>query len=154
MDALRDGPTKNETAILSNVVDNKEVSGNIEKPFTQQGLTEAWKGFVEKIDDAPQLKSALGTREPILTNKWQVQYELDSGLQLDRLTLDIKPKLLGYLRSLFGNEAIEVHFKVSANIVQQPNVPYTEAERWESLVEKFPALAVLKTKFGLDFEHL
>ena len=106
------------------------------------------------IDDAPQLKSALSAREPHLAGNWQIEYELDTELQLNRLTLDLKPKLQGYLRRLFKNEAIEIQFKVSLHDVsQQPNIPYTDAERWNSLVERYPALSTLKSKFGLDFEH-
>lgn len=92
-------------------------------------------------------------REPILTEGWQVEYELDTELQLNRLTLDLKPKLLGFLRNRLRNEAIEIQFKISAGTDSKSNIPYTEAERWASLVEKYPALAMLKSKFGLDFEH-
>ncbi len=153
MDALRDEPKKEETGALSKKPGSSTVKSIPEKPFSQFELVEAWKNFVEDID-AAQLKSALSAREPVLAEKWQVQYELDSELQLNRLTLDLKPKLLGFLRESFKNEMIEIQFKVSANTIQQTRTPYTEAERWDSLVEKYPALAALKSRFGLDFEHL
>jgi len=78
---------------------------------------------------------------------------LETELQLNRLTDELKPKLLGYLRQRFQNEAIEIQFKISNHLNHAPNIPYTEAEKWSSLVEKYPALATLKSKFGLDFEH-
>jgi len=121
-------------------------------PFTHVELLDSWKSFVATIE-AAQLKSALGTREPQLTDGWQVEYELDTELQLTRLTLDLKPKLLGYLRTRLRNDAIEIQFKISAGTDSKSQTPYTEAERWASLVEKYPALAMLKSKFGLDFEH-
>ena len=115
-------------------------------------LLEAWKSFVSTIE-APQLKSALSAREPVLTSQWQIKYELDTELQFNRLTLDLKPKLLGYLRRRFENEAIEILFTVSDGTGAQPGIPYTEEERWSLLVSRYPALATLKSKFGLDFEH-
>jgi len=153
MEALRDEPKKKETGELFKDSGSSNVIEIPEKPFTQPGLVEEWKNFVESID-AAQLKSALSAREPVLAEKWQVHYELDSELQLNRLTLDLKPKLLGFLREVFKNERIEIQFKVSANTIPQTRTAYTEAERWDLLVEKYPPLAALKSKFGLDFEHL
>ena len=152
MDALRDAPKTEETHIISEAAADQYSTNESVYPFSQQELVEAWKIFVEKID-APQLKSALGAREPGITGEWQIEYELDTELQFNRLALDLKPKLQDYLRQHFRNEAIEIQFKVSTNTSQRSNVPYTDAERWALLVEKYPALAALKSKFGLDFEH-
>ena len=153
LDALRDEPKSNETNIVSDVTTNTYSKNETSHPFSQQELLEVWKIFVDKIDDAPQLKSALGTREPRISGEWQIEYDVDTDLQLNRLALDIKPKLQSYLRNHFGNEAIEVQFIVSASTDQKIHIPYTDAERWALLVEKYPPLATLKSKFGLDFEH-
>ena len=139
--------------IISEANTNQYIKNETFHPFLQEELINAWKIFVDKIADAPQLKSALGTREPSISGEWQIEYDVDTDLQLNRLALDIKPKLQAYLRNHFGNEAIEILFKVSDNASSKSNIPYTEAERWALLVEKYPALATLKSKFGLDFEH-
>lgn len=152
LDALREEPKPEDLGIVSEAAANQYSKNETTHLFSPQELLEAWKIFVGKIV-APQLKSALSAREPSLTGAWQIEYELDTELQLNRLTLELKPKLLGYLRHQFRNEAIEIQFKVSANAAHQSNIPYTDAERWSSLVEKYPALAALKSKFGLDFEH-
>ncbi|NEW81324.1 MAG: hypothetical protein GZ094_03020 [Mariniphaga sp.] len=152
MDALREEPTVEETSVVSETSPDQYSTNETVYPFSIQELLEAWKIFVEKID-APQLKSALGAREPVILDDWQIEYELDTELQLNRLALDLKPKLQGYLRHHFRNEAIEIQFKVSENASQRSNIPYTDAERWALLVEKYPPLAGLKAKFGLDFEH-
>ena len=141
-----------ETRIISEAAADQYSTNKTVYPFSQKELLDVWKIFVETIN-APQLKSALGTREPNITGEWKIEYELDTELQLNRLALDLKPKLQGYLRQHFRNEDIEVQFKVSTAASQNSNVPYTESERWSLLVERYPALAVLKSKFGLDFEH-
>jgi DNA polymerase III subunit gamma/tau len=102
--------------------------------------------------EAPQLKSVLSVREPVLKDQWRVEYELDNELQLQRLTLDLKPKLLGYLRRQLNNESIDIIFTISAHQDKTTAQPYTDSEKWQALVEKYPALASLKSKFGLDFE--
>lgn len=150
--ALSDDVKTDDVGNTSEIAADQYIKNETNHPFSYAELLDSWKSFVSTID-AAQLKSALGTREPILTEGWQVEYELDTELQLNRLTLDLKPKLLGYLRNQLRNDAIEIQFKISAGTDSKSNIPYTEAERWASLVEKYPALAMLKSKFGLDFEH-
>ena len=152
MDALKDEPKTEEMGIVSDSAADQYATNETAYPFSQPELLEAWKIFVEKID-APQLKSVLSAREPGISGEWQIEYDVDTELQYNRLAQDIKPKLQAYLRHHFRNEAIEIQFKVSAIASQRSNVPYTDAERWALLVEKYPPLANLKSKFGLDFEH-
>jgi DNA polymerase-3 subunit gamma/tau len=114
-------------------------------------LNESWKIFVEDIN-APQLKSALSIRLPQLHENWKILYELDNELQNQRITLELKPQLLGFLREQFRNELIEIEFNIIENIDFKPDIPYTDAEKWHALAEKYPALIALKNKFGLDFQ--
>jgi hypothetical protein len=121
------------------------------QPFSSEDLIRIWEKFVGKIE-APQLKSALAIREPVMKEEWVIAYELDNELQLQRLSMELKPKLLGYLRRHLNNDAIDVKFSVIPHIDTDSAVPYTDSEKWQALVEKYPALAKLKAKFGLDFE--
>jgi hypothetical protein len=152
LDALKEDPKAEEKVKMTGSELNHNSNAEQGQPFSLQDLLDAWRSFVATIE-APQLKSALSAREPVLADKWQIEYELDTELQLNRLTLDLKPKLQGQLRRSLKNELIEIQFKVSAVSTDQPNIPYTDAERWNALAEKYPALATLKSKFGLDFEH-
>jgi len=152
LDALKDDPKSEKTDRVAQE-EGVQYSGKVAvKIFTETELIEAWRSFVNTID-APQLKSALSAREPSLNNHWKIGYELDTELQFNRLTLDLKPKLQSYLRHRFENEAIEIHFTVSEGTNIQSAIPYTDEERWNLLVSKYPALTSLKSKFGLDFEH-
>ncbi len=152
LDALKDEEESTASPSVSEDDQSKYIKKEANKSFLQAQLLEAWKDFVSTID-APQLKSALGTREPELINQWQIEYVLDTELQYNRLTLDLKPKLLGFLRRRFENESIEILFKVSDQTINKSEVPYTDEERWNLLVTRYPSLSGLKSKFGLDFEH-
>jgi len=152
-DALKDDVKAEVIGIVSEINPEEYSKKDAQVfPFTQPELVEAWKNFVLTIESA-QLKSALGAREPLLLAGWQIEFELDTELQLNRLALDLKPKLQSFLRHQFRNEAIEILFKVSTAESQPTGIPYTDAERWALLAEKYPSLATLKSKFGLDFEH-
>jgi len=106
---------------------------------------------VEDVD-APQLKSALSSRLPLLKEDWKIIYELDNELQDQRITLELKPQLLGFLRKRFKNENIQIEFIISEDKDFKPDIPYTDVEKWQTLAEKYPSLISLKNKFGLDFQ--
>jgi DNA polymerase-3 subunit gamma/tau len=150
--ALREDSTLNDVDSSYKSDENPSASVSEVKPFTHAKLVEVWKIFVGKIE-APQLKSALSSRDPNLNEGWRIEYELDTELQLQRLILELKPKLLGFLRRELSNESIEIEFLISTHSDDKHSVPYTESEKWQALVEKYPALATLKSKFGLDFEQ-
>jgi len=119
--------------------------------FELQELKIAWRDFAETVD-AAQLKSALSVREPSLNDGLLVSYNLDNEVQLQRIVQDVKPKLLAYLHKALQNEQINVEFNVSENLEEIINKPYTNQEKFNVLVARYPVLAVMKQRFGLDFE--
>ena len=122
-----------------------------EQPFDLDQLTKAWKAFAEMVD-AAQLKSALSVREPILLENFLVEYNLDNEVQRQRIVLDLKSKLLVHLHKALHNERIEVKFNVTENLEEIKNKPYTDQEKFNALLEKYPVLGIMKQRFGLDFE--
>jgi DNA polymerase-3 subunit gamma/tau len=148
-EALKDSSEiKENITSIPNIASQKQIQEN---PFTQEQLVEVWKNFTERID-APQLKSALSCRLPLLQENWLISYDLDNELQNQRITLEWKPQLLGYLRQMLVNEKIEIVFKILDIVDNTTSIPYTDAEKWEVLAQKYPALISLKNRFGLDFQ--
>ena len=122
-----------------------------EHPFDQNELSDAWNIFAGTVD-AAQLKSALSVREPILHENSCIVYNLDNEVQRQRITLDLKPKLLAYLHKVLKNDRISIEFNVTESQEEILNKPYTEQEKFNTLAAKYPALGILKQRFGLDFE--
>ncbi len=122
-----------------------------EQPFDQSQLKDAWKIFAETVD-AAQLKSALSVREPFLLDNYCIEYNLDNEVQRQRIILDLKPKLISHLHEILKNDRISIEFKVTENTEEIMNKPYTDQEKFNTLVAKYPALGILKQRFGLDFE--
>jgi DNA polymerase-3 subunit gamma/tau len=122
-----------------------------DQSFDAVQLATAWKSFAESVE-AGQLKSALSVREPILLDNFSVEYNLDNEVQKQRIIQDLKPKLLAHLHRELRNELISIEFNVTENKDEILNKPYTEQEKFNTLALKFPALGILKQRFGLDFE--
>lgn len=122
-----------------------------EQPLDQNQLIQAWRDFAETVD-AAQLKSALSVREPVLTDNYCVEYNLDNEVQRQRITMDLKPKLLAHLSSVLHNDHITIEFSVKENLQEIMNKPYTDQEKFNALSAKYPILGLMKQRFGLDFE--
>ena len=149
LNALKEDSPVKETIPGITTGDLQKVS--VVNAFSQEHLITVWKNFVEKID-APQLKSALSSREPFIKQEWQIVYILDNETQNQRMTLELKPQLLGHLRQNLRNEKIEIEFTVLDLPDDKSATPYTDEEKWQALAEKYPALNTLKNRFGLDFQ--
>lgn len=121
------------------------------KEFDKEQLVDSWKLFAETIE-APQLKSALSVREPLLLENSRVEYHLDNEVQRQRIILDLKPKLLAHLHNTLHNELIDIEFKITENKEEILNKPYTDQEKFNALALKYPVLMTMKQRFGLDFE--
>ena len=122
-----------------------------EQPIDQDQLIKAWRNFSDTVD-APQLKSALSVREPVLLDNSVVEYILDNEVQNQRIIMDLKPKLLAYLSAILHNDHITIEFSVKENLQEIMNKPYTDQEKFNALSAKYPILGMMKQRFGLDFE--
>ena len=151
LDALKDAPKAEKEDILSETNLNNIGPKQSARLFNQTELVEAWMKFVA-VMEIPQLKSALTAREPIITENGHLEFELDTELQFNRFTSDVKPKLVSFLRRELQNDSIEILFTISDGTGHVSAVPYTDEEKWNLLVSRYPDLAPLKSKFGLDFE--
>jgi hypothetical protein len=151
LDALKDEPTAASIDILSETNLNNMAPKQSARLFNQTELLEVWMKFVEVLE-IPQLKSALTAREPIISENGHLEFELDTELQFNRFTSDVKPKLVSFLRRELQNDSIEIRFTISDGTSHQSAIPYTDEEKWNLLVSRYPDLAPLKSKFGLDFE--
>lgn len=139
------GVSEPESTLTNSRASHKEQS------FDAAQLLKAWKEFAETVD-AAQLKSALSVREPILTDNFVVTYNLDNEVQRQRITLDVKPKLLAHLHTVLHNDQVTVEFNVTENKEEIMNKPYTNQEKFNALAAKYSVLNMMKQRFGLDFE--
>ncbi len=122
-----------------------------EQHFEQDQLIKGWKDFANTVE-AGQLKSALSVRDPFLLDNYVIEYNLDNEVQRQRIVVDLKPKLLAYLHKVLNNERISIEFNVVENQEEILNKPYTDQEKFNALLAKYPLLGIMKQRFGLDFE--
>ena len=121
----------------------------LDRSIVLEELREKWSKFAE------QRKLAGNDSEYLILNQHislkedgvTVPLTLMSPLQEDTLN-DLKPELLQHLRRTLGNAGL----RLEANIVreQKQRRPYTPAEKFNYLIEKYPHVQALKERLVLD----
>jgi hypothetical protein len=76
--------------------------------------------------------------------------EIENTIQEDLIS-SIKPELVSWLRIELKNSLIQLNTVITEKV--KGRIIYGDAEKYDELVKKSPALALLRKKFNLDFGH-
>ena len=115
--------------------------------FTELELKEKWMGYVNQLDDKPNLKSTL-LKIPKIENGYQLILQIDNSVQENNVK-NIQPELVSWLRKELKNSNINLITKIEEN--KEGRIIYTDDEKYKEMVKKNPSLALFRKKFNLDF---
>ena len=119
----------------------------IDNPFTQQQLETAWNTFCRAYEEkSPSFANALAKYVPAIGDKHVITYKVDS-LIISKDTLGIS-SLLEFLKKELHNNQITLTATVPDKT--EPKKAYTDREKMERLIEKYPAVQKLKDQFNLE----
>ncbi|GAB4125718.1 MAG: hypothetical protein OHK0045_10310 [Raineya sp.] len=121
------------------------------QPIDEEKLKNAWLQLV-----AYWREQHYNSTEVIILDRkfeWQapkVVLSLENNLQVEVLEKR-KSTWVRLLQEQMQNASnIEICAKIAEN--QEDKIPYTNAEKWQYLHKKYPAMELLKNKLGLDIE--
>lgn len=122
-----------------------------DKPFTFDELMDVWRAFSNV-----RLKEYDSTTEQLVLNReltldgTVIQLTLDNTLQVGYLT-DVRPALLGYLRTELQNSKIQVEHKVT--VQEAKKMIYSSQDKFNFLANKNPALHELRKVLNLEVDY-
>ncbi|QMW01308.1 DNA polymerase III subunit gamma/tau [Spirosoma foliorum] len=122
-----------------------------DKKFEFEELQEAWIAFARIRRE----KSDITTEQVVLNRDLvldgtTIHLKLDNTLQVDFLT-ELKPELLGYLRSELQNSQIKIEHEVVIQEVKK--MIYSSQDKYNYLAEKNPALHELRKVLNLEVDY-
>ncbi|WP_117885367.1 DNA polymerase III subunit gamma/tau [Aureibaculum luteum] len=128
-----------------------ELEDNSNKPrdeFSEAEFLEYWKKYIQELEQkgVRNLVAILKADIPKV-KKNSVQLDMPSAMMKTEL-LKVKPKLVRYFREKLNNYGIDLVINVNED--NQKKFAYTPQEKYNKLLEKNQALALLKSKFKLD----
>lgn len=121
------------------------------KFFTQEGFMEVWNKYASKhVDDNPSLYSFLSSRQPILKDNFVVEIGVENKVQQNELD-EYKVEMISFLRNELSN--FDLHLEFVSSRVQIESKPYTNAEKFKAMAEKYPAIIDLKKQLDLEMDY-
>ncbi|GAB2559489.1 DNA polymerase III subunit gamma/tau [Spirosoma areae] len=132
--------------VLSAVAPNRP-----DKSFDFEQLQDAWVSFakIRRQQNDSATEQLLLNRELVLDGT-TIHLTLDNTLQVGYLT-ELKPDLLGYLRTELQNNQIQLEHKVTLQEVKK--MIYSSQDKYNYLAEKNPALHELRKVLNLEVDY-
>lgn len=132
---------------------DEDIPSETDQPFDQEQLEAKWKLFAESIHaERPRMAITLRNHLPQLKPSFQVELSLENTAQKEDFQLNIKAHLQSFLRKELSNNALTVNVSVAVSGDDTKRKLYTAEEKFQYLMEKNPALTLLKQKFSLELE--
>ena len=122
-----------------------------DKPFSFEELNDSWATFARLRREKSDI-----TSEQVILNRnltldgTTIHLTLDNTLQVGFLT-ELKPDLLGYLRTELQNSQIQLEHKVTVQEVKK--MIYSSQDKYNYLAEKNPALHELRKVLNLEVDY-
>ena len=120
--------------------------------FTEENVAAALQRYVGSLRADQAVKVALTSHRPKV-NGFVITLEVDNDFLLERVN-DIQPQLLDFLMKQLNNGYITLNITVyvEPSDGKEQKRLFTAKDKWEYFVEKNPAVADLKSLFGLELE--
>jgi DNA polymerase III subunit gamma/tau len=122
-----------------------------EEPFGLTQLQQKWDSFVTELEAKERFSEMVILKRPFRLEGTTIHLAVDNGLQVELLNNAMRTEVLTYLRKELKNSTI--HLEISIAEVEIKRMPYTQAEKFQFLLDKNPAMIDLKTALGLDYDY-
>ena len=122
-----------------------------DKPFSLDDLQDVWMTFarLRRQQNDVTSEQVILNRELVL-EETTIRLTLDNTLQVGYLT-DLRPDLLGYLRTELQNSQIQLEHNVAVQEVKK--IIYSSQDKFNYLAEKNPALHELRKVLNLEVDY-
>ena len=118
-------------------------------PLTQEAVHKHWRAYAQKLKQAGKMSEYSLLNQEIALEGTTLVMKLVNAVQQDTLA-SIQEELVAYLRTNLQRTDIELRGVVVQ--AKKNSKPYTAQEKFNYLVEKYPALRTLQEKLALEVQ--
>lgn len=122
--------------------------------FTMAQLWKAWEKYAQIIKDKDQQSyfATLSKHNPILKEKFQIEFLVDNHVQFDDVERD-KANLLEVVREELKNWKVQLRVVIDEEEGDDGDSLYDPYSKFEAMIKENPALGQLKEKLDLDIDY-
>ena len=117
--------------------------------FSPEAFEAAWIEFTEQLKgEGTRIISMFKSIKPEFENEQTIKIHLSNAAQKDTFVLNYKQKLIIFLENKFIMPAIDI--ETTIDLAETNNILYTDEQKSNYLLNKYPVLKEMKKTFNLD----
>ena len=126
------------------------ISGGNREEFTPDTFESAWKEFQDQLKgEGTRIISMFKSIQPEMENDHTVRIHLNNAAQKDLFIQSYRQKLITFLENKFLISDLDIETNI--DLSEKDDLLYTDEQKYNYLVNKYPVLKDFKKSFNLDF---
>lgn len=135
------------TAVRDRTTENSEKTETVE--INEVTIDKAWNDFIDTLKgEGTRVISMFKSIKPELENDNVIKIHLSNAAQKDLFVQNYKQKMIAFLADKLNFQDIDIESVV--DVSENNDLLYSDEQKYNYLVTKYPALKELKKTFNLD----
>lgn len=122
------------------------------KPISLEALQIEWHGLAQSYKKANLINKFVMMDRPIDLQGNMIHIKVENEVQVQQFNESLRLEILQALRTSMENFNLDIELDVMPKESSDKKMIYTQSDKYDFLVAKYPILAEMKQKFGLDYE--
>lgn len=122
------------------------------KPISLEALQIEWHALAQSYKKANLINKFVMMDRPIDLQGNMIHIQVENEVQVQQFNESIRLEILQALRTSMENFNLDIELDVMPQESSDKKMLYTQSDKYDFLVAKYPILAEMKQKFGLDHE--
>jgi DNA polymerase-3 subunit gamma/tau len=122
------------------------------KPIALEALQIEWHRLAQSYRKANLINKFVMVDRPINLQGNTIHIQVENEVQVQQFNEGIRLEILQALRVSMENFNLDIALDVIAHDASDKKILYTQSDKYDFLASKYPILAEMKLKFGLDHE--
>ncbi|HPJ60658.1 MAG TPA: DNA polymerase III subunit gamma/tau [Bacteroidales bacterium] len=122
---------------------------NKKTEFSMDAFHASWNDFVESLKgEGTRVMSMFRSIKPEVEEENTIRIHLSNAAQKDLFIMTYKPKLIGFLENRFIIPPVDI--ETSVDLSESDQLLYTDEQKYNYLLNKYPVLKEFRKSFNLD----
>ncbi len=122
------------------------------KPISLEALQIEWHSLAQSYKKANLINKFVMMDRPIDLQGNMIHIKVENEVQVQQFNESFRLEILQALRTSMENFNLDIELDVMPQESSDKKMLYTQSDKYDFLVAKYPILAEMKQKFGLDHE--
>jgi DNA polymerase-3 subunit gamma/tau len=142
----QNGSKQNDSSTIE-ILSNQE-----NQTFTFEDISREWNQIALEFKQQNFINKFVMMDRPLELIDTILHIKVENEVQFQQFNESIRMELLSTLREKLKNSAVDIALDIMEYQKNEKRSLYTQSDKYDYLVKKYPILIEMKQKFGLDHE--